>query len=785
MITWNERLKYGRPTSITYHGNSIIDYFISTTELTEPKLVIRDDLSLDSNHKFMTLSFQTNIPGSNLLPPKRLTWHLGKLKDDKKVTTYQQVFTNLTADLIPHPPPLLPDRSSAINYIEDFNSAICQAIYQSLDQVWGKSDQQKDAELQKFWTIELQDTFNLKEYYYRKWRKAQGLNRLKYWLLHQETKALLRRMILQNTLHIQQDCSATSARETCPILLDDILSSIKQLPSKKAPGSDHIRQEMLLPIQDRLSHLLLFLFQLCWSWSYTPEDWRVAQVVPIYKKDDPTEPSNYRPISLTSIFRKILERCLYQFLVDNSPPLDLAQCGFREARGSLDQALCLAEICNILRRHHRVTPVLAFLDIKSAYDTVDRNYIWQKLEHTAPTALLYTTPTTNRRRPLSRPTAPPMNCLLYADDVVLIADKEQMVHLLKKCEDHSHKLGYRWNPKKCVILDPTDQPLKYTLYGDVLAALPSFSYLGIPFRPGGYLNTFGLLSNNINKALAMMNQLSSIGINPKGFSPLLATRFYTQIVRAQLEYGLAINKITSLLAKKLEDAQNICLRRIFGGSSRSSVKVMLHLTKLPTMQERIYILQAQFLLRSLTLPDDTLLTCLLPHIRRSDSHSCWYKLSKSPLWAQCLPQPEQLDKRTLKKIQLQFRQDNLNQALSSRHSILLSQCRPTISLDPILWLPMTKTERNRCVRWRLGWLPGGKLEPCPRHPIQMLTKQHASKILYRSFSTDYQTEYHVHLTPPLHGLFVGRSSVLYFMNLTTYSIIRTNRHRHFNQGKDS
>ncbi|KAG1539847.1 hypothetical protein G6F47_007244 [Rhizopus delemar] len=226
-----------------------------------------------------------------------------------------------------------------------------------------------------------------------------------------------------------------------------------------------------------------------------------------------------------------------------------------------------------------------------------------------------------------------------------------------------------------------------------------------------------------------MNQLSSIGINPKGFSPLLATRFYIQIVRAQLEYGLAINKITSLLAKKLEDAQNICLRRIFGGSSRSSVKVMLHLTKLPTMQERTYILQAQFLLRSLTLPDDTLLTCLLPHIRRSDSHSCWYKLSKSPLWAQCLPQPEQLDKRTLKKIQLQFRQDNLNQARSSRNSILLSQCRPTISLDPILWLPMTRTERNICVRWRLGWLPGGKLEPCPRHPTQILTKQHAVRCL--------------------------------------------------------
>ncbi|KAG1555955.1 hypothetical protein G6F49_006702 [Rhizopus delemar] len=226
-----------------------------------------------------------------------------------------------------------------------------------------------------------------------------------------------------------------------------------------------------------------------------------------------------------------------------------------------------------------------------------------------------------------------------------------------------------------------------------------------------------------------MNQQSSIGLNPEGFSPLLAIRFYTRTVRAQLEYGLAINKITSLLAKKLEDAQNICLRRIFGGFSLSSVRVVLHLTKLPTMQERTYILQSQFLLKSPILPDNALITCLLSHIRRSDNHSCWYKLSKSPLWTQCLLQSEPLDKCTLKKIQLQFHQDNLNQARSSRNSIPLSQCCPTISLDPILWLPLTRTERNRCVRWRLGWLPGGKLEPCPSHPTQIPTRQHVIRCL--------------------------------------------------------
>ncbi|KAG1035352.1 hypothetical protein G6F43_013242 [Rhizopus delemar] len=108
--------------------------------------------------------------------------------------------------------------------------------------------------------------------------------------------------------------------ETCPITLEDIHTSLKRLPLKKAPGIDHVRQEMLIPIQNQLTPILLFLFRLCWAWSYTQVNWRIAQVVPIYKKGDPSEPGNHRPISLTSIFRKLLEYCLQHFLADRSPP---------------------------------------------------------------------------------------------------------------------------------------------------------------------------------------------------------------------------------------------------------------------------------------------------------------------------------------------------------------------------------------------------------------------------------------------------------------------------------
>ena len=62
-------------------------------------------------------------------------------------------------------------------------------------------------------------------------------------------------------------------------------------------------------------------------------------------------------------------------------------------------------------------------------------------------------------------------------------------------------------------------------------------------------------------------------------------------------------------------------------------------------------------------------------------------------------------------------------------SKLLSNCRRSISLDPILWLLMSKSERSRCIRWRLGWLPGGKPRPCPRQSTQLLSKNHAISCL--------------------------------------------------------
>lgn len=162
---------------------------------------------------------------------------------------------------------------------------------------------------------------------------------------------------------------------------DNIATIIHKLPARKAPGSDHITAEMLKPIVDPLSTFLSRYLYCCWKWALFPTHWRTAQVVPIYKKGDPTLPSNYRPISLTSHFRKLFERLILPYLLTTVRPLDISQGGFRAHRGSLDQSFVLHHLIQQFKHQYHHYPTLVFLDIAAAYDSVDRSIIWRHLDH--------------------------------------------------------------------------------------------------------------------------------------------------------------------------------------------------------------------------------------------------------------------------------------------------------------------------------------------------------------------------------------------------------------------
>ncbi|KAI7905211.1 uncharacterized protein BX663DRAFT_430577, partial [Cokeromyces recurvatus] len=78
----------------------------------------------------------------------------------------------------------------------------------------------------------------------------------------------------------------------------------------------------------------------------------------------------------------------------------------------------------------------------------------------------------------------------------------------------------------------------------------------------------------------------------------------------------------------------------------------------------------------------------------------------------------------------QFLLDSYHSKLQEKYSKLLSHCRNNLIIDPILTIPMTRSERFCCVRWRLGWLHHGKPEACPFHPNELFTRSHSFSCLH-------------------------------------------------------
>ena len=114
-----------------------------------------------------------------------------------------------------------------------------------------------------------------------------------------------------------------------------------------------------------------------------PASLKIAKVIPIFKKGDTSKNFNYRPISLLSIFSKILEKImhkrLYNFL-EHHDILFQMQFGFRNGHSTEHALISLSERIKSTIDSNRVGCGL-FIDLQKAFDTVNHNILLQKLSH--------------------------------------------------------------------------------------------------------------------------------------------------------------------------------------------------------------------------------------------------------------------------------------------------------------------------------------------------------------------------------------------------------------------
>ena len=130
---------------------------------------------------------------------------------------------------------------------------------------------------------------------------------------------------------------------------------------------------------------MYLVFRNCFEASTFPIEWKKANVIPVYKKGNKQEISNYRPISLLPIFSKIFERIIFNNIfnyMDENKFFNPNQSGFRPGDSCVHQ---LISITHDIHKNFDMNPSREvrglFLDISKAFDRVWHRGLLYKIKN--------------------------------------------------------------------------------------------------------------------------------------------------------------------------------------------------------------------------------------------------------------------------------------------------------------------------------------------------------------------------------------------------------------------
>lgn len=147
------------------------------------------------------------------------------------------------------------------------------------------------------------------------------------------------------------------------------------------PGPDGICGRLLFAARDTLVPILTAIFNYCLEYSWFPLEWCGANIIPIPKISNPSEPADFRPIALTSAVSKMLERIVAKFIISHTSELwrSNKQFGFLPGRSTADAILKVIDDFGYAHDSH--TKLLGiFFDFAKAFDLVNHEILLTKLQ---------------------------------------------------------------------------------------------------------------------------------------------------------------------------------------------------------------------------------------------------------------------------------------------------------------------------------------------------------------------------------------------------------------------
>ena len=167
-----------------------------------------------------------------------------------------------------------------------------------------------------------------------------------------------------------------------PVTINELKQAFFSLKTNKSPGYDEVSSNIIKNCFSELNYLLKYLFGKSIEKGVFANALKIARVTPLFKGGDPSDMSNYRPISVLLCFAKRLEpimyNCLYKYLTTEKL-LYSKLFGFQTGLSTQHPIVKLVD--QIYKSFEKYLYTLGvFIDLSKVFDTVDHTILIRKLE---------------------------------------------------------------------------------------------------------------------------------------------------------------------------------------------------------------------------------------------------------------------------------------------------------------------------------------------------------------------------------------------------------------------
>ena len=404
-----------------------------------------------------------------------------------------------------------------------------------------------------------------------------------------------------------------------------------------ACGPDEIHYQLLKHLPTSSLLILLSIFNGIWSTGELPPSWKEATVIPIPKPNkDSTNPSNYRPIALTSCVCKTLERMINTRLVwflESNNLITNFQSGFRKRRSTNDHLVRLETFIRdaFIKKEHLVA---VFFDLEKAYDTTwkygimkdlkgfglkgrlpsfisnflsDRNFkvrvgstlsdTQQQEEGVPQGSILSVTLFGLKINNIVKCLNPGVDCSLYVDDFLICyrsknmhTIERQLQQCLNKLETWSNENGFKFSTTKtqcvhfCRQTKRHDDPV-LMLNNSQIPVVDQAKFLGVIFDKK--LTFAPHIKALRTKCIKALNLLKVLAHTDWGADRKVLLRLYRSLIRSKLDYGsIVYGSASKSNLQMLDTIHHQGLRLAIGAFRTSPVESILAEANEPSLYLR-------------------------------------------------------------------------------------------------------------------------------------------------------------------------------------------------------